>query len=200
MFGGACQGVCPTRGTPAASSMATMTADAPARTRLLDPADLGDHLDRLYRGALALCGSRERAEDLVQDTYERVLSRPRFLRNDDDLGYLLRVMRNTFISQERAARRRPAPATVGEIERFEHTAAHAPSTLTEARLLYDAIAALPPAYREAVVAVDVVGVPYRDAARALRVSQGTVASRVFRARECLAEALLRDTPPPIGRI
>ena len=170
-----------------------MAADAPARTRLLDPADLGDHLDRLYRGALALCGSRERAEDLVQDTYMRVLSRPRFLRNDDDLGYLLRVMRNTFISQQRAARRRPAPATAGEIERFEHTAAHAPSTLAEARHLYDAIAALPQDYREALVAVDVVGVPYRDAARALGTREGTVASRVFRARQLVAAALAPET-------
>jgi RNA polymerase sigma-70 factor (ECF subfamily) len=34
----------------------------------LDPQSLGDHLDRLYRAAWALCGSREDAEDLVQDT------------------------------------------------------------------------------------------------------------------------------------
>jgi hypothetical protein len=40
--------------------------------RTLDPAQLGDHLDRLYRAAWALCGSREDAEDLVQETYARV--------------------------------------------------------------------------------------------------------------------------------
>jgi RNA polymerase sigma-70 factor, ECF subfamily len=34
----------------------------------LDPEALGDHFDRLYRAAWALCGSREDAEDLVQDT------------------------------------------------------------------------------------------------------------------------------------
>jgi Sigma-70 region 2 len=54
--------------------------------RPLDPAALGDHLDRLYRAAWALCGSREDAEDLVQETYARVLARPRLLRNEDDLG------------------------------------------------------------------------------------------------------------------
>ena len=59
------------------------------RERLLDPETLGDHLDRLFRAAWALCGSREDAEDLVQDTYARVLARPRLLRNDEDLGYLL---------------------------------------------------------------------------------------------------------------
>jgi DNA-directed RNA polymerase specialized sigma24 family protein len=45
--------------------------------RTLDPARLGDHIDRLYRAAWALCGSREDAEDLVQETYARVLARPR---------------------------------------------------------------------------------------------------------------------------
>src|SRR4051794_28756751 len=45
--------------------------------RTLDPEKLGDHLDRLFRAAWALTGSREDAEDLVQETYERVLRRPR---------------------------------------------------------------------------------------------------------------------------
>jgi RNA polymerase sigma-70 factor, ECF subfamily len=48
--------------------------------RTLDSARLGDHLDRLYRAAWALSGSREDAEDLVQETYARVLARPRLVR------------------------------------------------------------------------------------------------------------------------
>ena len=52
---------------------------------LLDPGSLGDHVDRLFRAAWAMSGSREEAEDLVQETYLRVLSRPRIVRNDDDL-------------------------------------------------------------------------------------------------------------------
>ena len=82
--------------------------------RPLDPEQLGDHLDRLYRAAWALTGSREEAEDLVQDTYTRVLTRPRMLRNDDDLGYLLRVLRNTHISRHRAAERRPRTEVLPE--------------------------------------------------------------------------------------
>ena len=74
--------------------------------RTLDPTRLGDHLDRLYRAAWALCGSREDAEDLVQETYARLLARPRLLRSDDDLGYLLRALRNTFLNQKRTERRR----------------------------------------------------------------------------------------------
>ena len=74
--------------------------------RPLDPARLGDHFDRLYRAAWALSGSREDAEDLVQETYARVLARPRLLRNEDDLGYLLRALRNTFLNEKRSERRR----------------------------------------------------------------------------------------------
>src|SRR3954447_1580358 len=82
--------------------------------RPLDPAALGDHVDRLYRAAWALCGRREDAEDLVQETYARVLARPRLLRNDDDLGYLLRVLRNVFVSQHRTAQRRPRTQALPE--------------------------------------------------------------------------------------
>src|SRR3712207_6727434 len=74
----------------------------------LDPGALGDHLDRLYRAAWALCGSREDAEDLVQETYARVLAKKRVIASDEAaLGYLLRVLRNTFVSQLRTRERRP---------------------------------------------------------------------------------------------
>ncbi|MFL5912115.1 MAG: RNA polymerase sigma factor, partial [Gaiellaceae bacterium] len=158
----------------------------PPGTRVLDPAGLGDHLDRLYRAASALCGSRERAEDLVQDTYARVLSRPRFLRGDDDLGYLLSVLRNTFISQQRQARARPALATAYELDWIEDPKAPEPQEVAETRLVYEAIAALPPDFRDALVAVDVAGLSYAEAARALGVPQGTLTSRLFRARDRLA--------------
>src|SRR3954451_2190489 len=75
--------------------------------RTLDPQRLGDHLDMLFRAAWALSGSREDAEDLVQDTYERVLKRPRIVRRDDDLGYLYRTLRNTYFNSRRTASRRP---------------------------------------------------------------------------------------------
>src|SRR3954468_20372795 len=88
--------------------------------RPLDPARLGDHIDRLYRAAWALCGSREDAEDLVQETYTRLLARPRLLRNEDDLGYLLRARRNTFLNQKRTESRRlrsgPLPEQLDLVE------------------------------------------------------------------------------------
>src|ERR1700761_2047304 len=84
--------------------------------RRLDPELLGSHLERLYRAAYGLCGSRQDAEDLVQDTYERVLRRPRFVRRDGDLAYLLRVLRNTWVSSRRVGRAVPISPAGDEIE------------------------------------------------------------------------------------
>ncbi len=162
--------------------------------RPLDPDAIGDHFDRLYRAAYALCGSRETAEDLVQDTYVRVLSRPRFLRRDDDLGYLLRALRNTFISHQRRASSRPAPATADEPDWIEDPSAPDPHDVAEARLVYEAIAALPPHFRDALVAVDIAGLRYREAARALGIPEGTAMTRVFRARQKVVKALQGDAP------
>ncbi len=157
----------------------------------LDPATLGDHLDRLYRAAWGLCGSREDAEDLVQDTFARVLARPRLLRGDDDLGYLVRVLRNTFVSQLRANSRRPARTaqTPEDLELADEHRARRPDAAAEAAEVYAAIAELPPDFRDALVAVDVAGLTYREAARALRTREGTVTSRAYRARERLVRRL-----------
>ncbi len=158
-------------------------------TRVLDPAGLADHFDRLYRAARALGGSHEHAEDLVQDTYLRVLSRPRLLRNDDDLGYLLTVLRNTFFSNQRSARSRPALATGEQLERIEDPCGPQPHEIVEAGLVFEAIAALPRPLREALVAVDVAGLRCGEAAGALGVRETTLTPRLFRARRRVAQML-----------
>src|SRR6476646_3175903 len=120
--------------------------------RTLDPARLGDHLDRLYRAAWALCGSREDAEDLVQDTYTRVLARPRLLRHEDDLGYLLRALRNTFLSTKRSESRRLRPGPLPEqLDLVADPRARQPQDVLEASELYAAIAALPEDFRDVLV-------------------------------------------------
>ena len=158
--------------------------------RPLDPARLGDHLDRLYRAAWALCGSREEAEDLVQDTYTRVLARPRFLRNEDDLGYLLRVLRNTFLNARRSAARRPRTTPLPEGSDFvEERVSTRPDEAFEAKEVYAAVAALPEDFRDVVAAVDVAGLTYAEAAKALKIKEGTVMSRLYRGRRKIAEQL-----------
>jgi RNA polymerase sigma-70 factor (ECF subfamily) len=151
--------------------------------RTLDPTRLGDHLDRLYRAAWALAGSREDAEDLVQETYARVLSRPRLLRNEDDLGYLLRALRNTFLNEKRTEGRRLRPVPLpDELDLVADPRARQPEAALEAAELYAAVAGLPDDFRDVLVAVDVAGLSYKEAARALRIREGTVMSRLYRAR------------------
>src|SRR5262245_21098103 len=152
--------------------------------RALDPARLGDHIDRLYRAAWALCGSREDAEDLVQETYARVLARPRFLRHGDDLGYLLRALRNTFLNERRTQSRRLKAAPLpDELDLIADSQALQPDAALEAGEVYAAIAGLPDDYRDVLVAVDVAGLSYKEASRALRIREGTVMSRLYRALE-----------------
>jgi RNA polymerase sigma-70 factor (ECF subfamily) len=158
--------------------------------RQLDPERLGDHLDRLYRAAWALCGSREDAEDLVQETYAAVLRKPRRLRSDDDLGYLLRVLRNTFFSDRRAAARRAqTTALPDDLDLVEDRRAVRAESRLEASELFGAISALPVDFRDAVVAIDVLGLSYREAASALDVREATITTRLHRGRQRLVREL-----------
>jgi RNA polymerase sigma-70 factor, ECF subfamily len=157
--------------------------------RVLDVAALGDHFERLYRAAYGLCGRREDAEDLVQETYARALRRPRLLRRDDDIVYLLRVLRNTWISGHRAALARPVASDLAEVEWVADPRKDRAIAALELKAIYAAIRELPGTLRETVVAVDVVGLSYRQAARALGTKQGTIMSRLYRARERIAGQL-----------
>jgi RNA polymerase sigma-70 factor, ECF subfamily len=160
--------------------------------RQLDPETAGDHIDTLFRAACALCGSRQLAEDLVQETYVKVLARPRFMRRDDDLGYLVKALRNTWYSHLRNERTRREATDSGEHSPDElpmRTTAGDPESSLEAGAVLDALAGLPQPYREAVAAVDVAGLSYAEAARALGVRQGTIMSRVYRGREQVAQAV-----------
>jgi RNA polymerase sigma-70 factor (ECF subfamily) len=152
--------------------------------RTLDPQSLPRHVDRLHRAAWALCGSREDAEDLVQETFARVLSRPRVLRGDDELYYLMRVLRNTFLTNLRTASRRPVTAaTIEDVVTADPRPSTRPEQAVEVQEVYATIAQLPEDFRLAIVAVDVLGLSYREAARSLRVREATLTTRLFRARK-----------------
>jgi RNA polymerase sigma-70 factor (ECF subfamily) len=159
--------------------------------RKLEPQSLTKHVDRLYRAAWALCGSREDAEDLVQETFVRVLAKPRTLRGDDELYYLMRVLRNTFLTGRRTASRRPVTvATLEDVSAADPKSSGEPERALETREVYEAIAQLPEDFRLALVAIDVLGLSYREASRALHVREATITTRLFRARKQVADRLL----------
>ena len=161
---------------------------APKHERL-EPEHMADHRARLVRAAYAMCGSREDAEDLVQETFERVLRRPRFIRPDHDLAYLLRVLRHTC---GHAAAHDGAPANHAHAARGARVGGRrarrpAGGDGRSPGLCRDEDLSEP--LRATIVAVDVVGLSYREAARSLRTPTGTIMSRLYRAREQVAAAM-----------
>lgn len=166
---------------------------APMHT--LDQGTVGDHIDRLYRAALFLTRSREDAEDLVQDTYARVLGKPRLVRGDNDLTYLMKALRNTFLSNRRAARRRPQPTVaLDDVELIDARSGTRPETAFANHELLDAIASLPINFRLTLIAVDVAGLSYREAARALGTREETLTTRLYRARQRVGRVLIDREP------
>jgi RNA polymerase sigma-70 factor (ECF subfamily) len=164
--------------------------------RTAQPERLTAHLDRLYRAAWALCGSPHDAEDLVQETYARVLSRPRVLRRRDELPYLLKALRNTYLTGLRTASRRPRTVEVpgDDLGVFASSDAE-PDVVAEHNELLATIRALPDDLREALIAVDIVGLSYREAARALGTRETTITMRLFRARQRVARGLAGHDVP-----
>jgi RNA polymerase sigma-70 factor (ECF subfamily) len=102
---------------------------------------------------------------------------------------MLRALRNTLISRIRAERRRPATEELDPESALGTRESDDPAEAAEHRQVYAAIAALPEDFRNALVAVDVAGLSYEEAARALGVPEGTITSRVFRARDRIARRL-----------
>lgn len=118
-----------------------------------------------------------------------MLARPRLLRGDDELGYLLRALRNTLISQRRAESRRPVTAELIDDTPLGSRESDDTAEAAETRRVFRAIAELPEEFHDALVAVDVAGLSYPEAAEALGVPEGTLTSRLFRARDRVARSL-----------
>lgn len=124
------------------------------------------------------------ADDLAQETYLRALAvLPRFTGRASARFWLLSIARQVAIDHAHQASRQPESAAVN----WSHTENHAdPSALTE---LNDLLQQLAQDRREALVATQVLGLTYTEAAQVCGCPVGTIRSRVARAREDLIRAL-----------
>lgn len=175
---------------------------SPASTARAFEELLAEHLDALYRTALRLCrGHAADAEDLLQDTALRAFEAAGTLRDPGAArSWLFTILSRTHLNRVRSQRRR-AETTESELEgaAFEEalaawTPAVTPLDLLERRQLSERIAravdGLPPELRAVVVLTDIEGFRQREVAVMLELPEGTIASRLFRARLQLRAALL----------
>jgi RNA polymerase sigma-70 factor, ECF subfamily len=156
----------------------------------------------LYRCALAYTKNAADAEDLVQETMLKAFKAFDRLREDTHFkAWLMRIMRNTWISKYRAEQRRPAESLVGDVCDGQFDSAlrdpsgqvlSAESQALRHMLDPDVIAALlalSEDMRETVYHVAIEGMKCREAAELMGVSEGTVLSRMHRIRSNLRQSL-----------
>lgn len=141
-------------------------------------------IPRLRRYARALTGDRSAADDLVQDTLERALSRFHLWRQGSDLrAWLFTIMHNIFVNQARSRSRRQHEALEGDPD-AEALRVRDPEWL-ELRDLASALARVPDEQRAVLLLVGLEQFTYGEAARILDIPIGTVMSRLSRGRERL---------------
>jgi RNA polymerase sigma-70 factor (ECF subfamily) len=151
------------------------------------------HLDALYRVALRLTADPTLAEDLVQDTMLKAYRSWRQYRPGTNAkGWLLTILRNTFINDYRRRKHEPVAMDLDLVE--PHAIDRSPqetdpegsffSQIVDAKVL-EAIDSLPTDFREVLVLSDVEGMRYAEIAETLKIPVGTVKSRLFRARHQL---------------
>ena len=145
------------------------------------------HASAVFRFAWGLCGDRAAAEDLVSETFVRVLTRAPRVETRTALTYLLAVARNAYLKGLRRSRRQvpirediPAPA-------------HDPAGLLDDRDRLEAVVAalrdLPEGERAALMLRADHGLSYEEIAAALEISAGAARVRVHRARMRLSVIL-----------
>jgi RNA polymerase sigma-70 factor, ECF subfamily len=155
------------------------------------------HLDALYRVALRLTGDPTQAEDLVQDTMLKAYRSWRQYRPGTNAkGWLLTILRNTFINDYRRRKHEPIAMDLEAVEPhalYRSMQESDPegtffSQIVDDKVL-EAVDALPPDFREVLVLSDIEGMRYGEIADALKIPVGTVKSRLFRARRQLQAEL-----------
>jgi RNA polymerase sigma-70 factor, ECF subfamily len=160
--------------------------------------------DQVYRVARHLVGSREAAEDLVQETYVRAFrSWQQYTPGTNLRAWLLRILTNLNIDRGRRQQRTPQTASLdekGDYYLYDKLEEHEGGPLDEERVIerlsqdsiVDALAHVPHDFRDVLVLVDIGEFSYADTAQILDIPIGTVMSRLHRARRILKGELAEE--------
>jgi RNA polymerase sigma-70 factor (ECF subfamily) len=156
--------------------------------------------DQVYRVARHLVGSREEAEDLVQETYARAFRSWRsFTPGTNMRAWLLRILTNLNIDRGRRQQRAPqmTPLEANDYFLYDKLAENGDGVSDEEQVverlsqddIVTALSAVPHDFRDVLVLVDLGDFSYADAAQILDIPVGTVMSRLHRGRRILKREL-----------
>jgi RNA polymerase sigma-70 factor (ECF subfamily) len=144
--------------------------------------EIGACVPPLRRYARSLTRNAEHADDLVQDCLERAIRKQALWRPTGPLkAWLFRMLLNLYRNELRNARRRPQTTPIDQVAQLPSTPAPQPGRLALAETAA-ALELLPEEQREALLLVVLEGFSYAEAAAALEIPQGTLMSRLSRAR------------------
>jgi RNA polymerase sigma-70 factor, ECF subfamily len=163
-----------------------------------------EYLGALYNYAIILTRNPAEAEDLVQETYLRALPAMSRLRADSNIkGWLFRILRNIWLNQLRKLKTDPRivhiDAEGGSAEQLVDPGKHsfdAYITKLEGNQVRAAIEQLPTEFREIILLREFEELSYHEIAGLLDCPQGTVMSRLARARAKLRVILLSAPTGP----
>jgi RNA polymerase sigma-70 factor, ECF subfamily len=185
------------------SSPRQLATDARDRVRFEEEAlELSD---QVYQVARRLAGSREEAEDLVQETYARAFRAWRTFQPGTNLrAWLFRILTNLNIDRGRKIQRTPDTQPLEENDYFLYNRLEESTgdgTTDERKVVerlsqneaVTALADLPHDFRDVVLLVDLADFTYSDAAQILDIPIGTVMSRLHRGRRMLKRSLAETT-------
>src|SRR5690242_17941598 len=172
---------------------------AEARDRVRFEEEALDLSEQVYRVARRLVGSREEAEDLMQETYARAFrSWQSYTPGTNLRAWLLRILTNLNIDRGRRAQRTPDSQPLEEGDYFLYNRIEAATGETDEERVLDrlsqdhiaeALAAVPHDFRDVLVLVDIADFSYAEAAQILDIPIGTVMSRLHRGRRTLKQQL-----------
>ena len=175
-----------------------------ARDRVRFEEEALSFADQVYRVARRLVGTREEAEDLVQETYSRAFRSWRSYTPGTNLrAWLLRILTNLNLDRGRKIQRSPdlQPLEEGDYYLANKMAeAQGEQVLDQDKVveklsqdsIVTALSSLPHDFRDVVVLVDIGEFSYADAAQILDIPIGTVMSRLHRGRRLLKQQLAEE--------
>ncbi|MCB1522716.1 MAG: sigma-70 family RNA polymerase sigma factor [Rhodoblastus sp.] len=168
-----------------------MTAIAALKNALLA------EIPSLRAFAISLSGNGDKADDLVQETLMKAwAAHDSFAEGSNLRAWLFTIMRNTYFSQYRKARREVQDVDGEAAARLvSHPEQQGHLDLADFRM---ALEQLSPDQREALILIGASGFSYEEAAEICGCAVGTVKSRVNRARQRLLHLLALDSADELG--